>query len=321
MSKTNKRLIFCIVLLLALCLWGVFRFLLNRGHYFNIYIFPPSTQRYVEIALEYMDNGIYAEGDAWKAKKADIMKRAKELDDYADTHALLSEALTVAGGKHSTLLTGNDGGELVSGQDNPRVNIDADGILYVKLPGFVGTNGAQKYADTVIDFVEENEDEIRGVIIDLQDNTGGNLGPMLAAVSPFLPEGELLSFRIKDKMQPVKLSDGSVTGGGSNMTVDEEQIVNVPVAILQNEWTASSGEATLLAFRGLKYAKTFGKASAGYCSCNTVYYLYDGTTMQLTIGSNVARTGEEFCEDPIAPDVETETPLEVAEKWILESLN
>jgi hypothetical protein len=36
----------------------------------------------------------------------------------------------------------------------------------------------------------------------------------------------------------------------------------------------------------------------------------------LTIGEDVARTGEVFCDDPIAPDVVSETPLEVAIKWI-----
>ncbi|MBQ8822234.1 MAG: hypothetical protein IJZ82_06290 [Lachnospiraceae bacterium] len=318
MSKTTKRLLFTIVLLLGLCLWGVFRFLLSHGHHFNIYIFPPSPQRYVAIALDYMDNGIYAEGDAWKAKKVAIMKRAENLENYADTHELLNEALVIAGGKHSVLLTVNAQDALIAEQENPTVSLDADGILYVKLPAFAGTEGAREYADKVVDFVEENEEEIKGVIIDLQDNTGGNLGPMLAAVSPFLPEGQLLSFRIKEKDQPVALSDGSVTGGGSNMLVDEVEIDKVPVAILQNEWTASSGEAVLLAFRGLDYAKTFGSSTAGYCSCNTVHYLYDGAMMQLTVGSNVARTGEEFCEVPILPEVETETPLEAAKKWILE---
>ena len=45
--------------------------------------------------------------------------------------------------------------------------------------------------------------------------------------------------------------------------------------------------------------------------------LSDGYTLVLTIGQDVARTGEVFCDDPIAPDVETETPLEDAVNWII----
>ena len=42
----------------------------------------------------------------------------------------------------------------------------------------------------------------------------------------------------------------------------------------------------------------------------------DGYTLLITIGCDVARTGEVFCDDPIAPDVETNTPLEDAVAWI-----
>ncbi len=36
----------------------------------------------------------------------------------------------------------------------------------------------------------------------------------------------------------------------------------------------------------------------------------------ITTARAIARTGEAFCDDPIAPDVETETPLEDAVAWI-----
>ncbi len=36
----------------------------------------------------------------------------------------------------------------------------------------------------------------------------------------------------------------------------------------------------------------------------------------LTTGEDIARTGEAFCDDPIAPNVLTETPLEDALEWL-----
>ena len=39
-------------------------------------------------------------------------------------------------------------------------------------------------------------------------------------------------------------------------------------------------------------------------------------TLVITTARAIARTGEVFCDDPIAPDVETETPLEDAVAWI-----
>lgn len=319
MKKTGKKIIVALFAFMCVALCGALWVVVKYGPYFNFYIAPPSTQKYVQIALDAMGNGIYANGEEWEAKKASVLEEAKNRRDYADTYDLLNEALAVAGGKHSMLVVPEDGETDAASaeQEIPTVTMDEQGIMYVKLPGFLGTDGAQQYADTVVGYVKENPERIKGVIVDLRDNTGGNLGPMVAALSPFLPDGELLSFRIMGSDRPVVLSEGTVTGGGSNLTVEAVKVSEVPVAILQNEWTASSGEAALLAFRGLDYAKTFGEPTAGYCSCNMTYSLYDGAIMQLTVGSNVARTGQEFCEDPIVPDVESETPQESAKEWIL----
>jgi len=81
-------------------------------------------------------------------------------------------------------------------------------------------------------------------------------------------------------------------------------------------WTGSSGEATLLCFRGLENTRTFGIPTAGYASANQSVPMSDGYLLVITTGCDVARTGEVFCDDPISPDVETGTPLEDAIAWI-----
>lgn len=42
----------------------------------------------------------------------------------------------------------------------------------------------------------------------------------------------------------------------------------------------------------------------------------EGSILILTTSKDVARTGEEFCDDPIAPDSLTETPLADALQWL-----
>jgi C-terminal processing protease CtpA/Prc len=88
------------------------------------------------------------------------------------------------------------------------------------------------------------------------------------------------------------------------------------VAILTDDHTASSGEATLICFRGLDYVRVFGAPTAGYASANLPCELPGGDHLVLTVGCDVARTGEAFCDDPIAPDVLTATPLEDALTWL-----
>ena len=64
------------------------------------------------------------------------------------------------------------------------------------------------------------------------------------------------------------------------------------------------------------YVRTFGTPTAGYASANIVKALADGYTLLITTSCDMARTGEIFCDDPIEPDVLTQTPLEDAVAWI-----
>ena len=100
------------------------------------------------------------------------------------------------------------------------------------------------------------------------------------------------------------------------MAYKGELTYKVVEQLLSDEWTGSSGEAVLLCFRGLESTRTFGAPTAGYASCNQPFKLSDGSQLVLTTGTDVARTGEEFCDDPIQPEVLTETPLEEALEWI-----
>ena len=61
----------------------------------------------------------------------------------------------------------------------------------------------------------------------------------------------------------------------------------------------------------------FWLPTAGYASTNTIFRLFDGTQIVLTVGADVAlRTGEVFCEEPIPPDVLTGSPEQEAAAWI-----
>ena len=285
------------------------------GPGFGIYLSKPSTETYMKQAITFMEQGIYAKGDAWEQKKAEMLAGAKACDSYEDCYDLIESGLKMAGGKHSKLLLTSPE-EAVN--EAPQVSRDENGILLVKLPAFMdGTKAEMEaYVKTVRDFFAENQD-CKGIIVDLRGNTGGDSGPMLAAAAPILPVGTLLSFDIAGMKRDVVLDENQVSGSGTGMTFEPFQMPEVPVAVLQDEMTASSGEVVLLAFRGLSNVRTFGSASAGYASCNTVQKLYDGCRMLITIGYDVARTGEVFCEDPIEPDVLCDDPVGAAVEWMI----
>ena len=268
-----------------------------------------SNTRYVKKAIRIMDkNGIYAQGPEWEQAKSFAM--AAHPTTLEEAQEMVIQAGKVAGGKHTFLMTSNDVTENnTSAWEMPMVEHLEEGIAVIKLPPFSGNEEEGiKYANSVLNALPN---ALNGVIIDLRGNRGGNMYPMIAAVHRFLPDDIILQLRTRRYNMEINV-DYVIRVA----KVERQDAIDCPMALLTDEWTGSSGEAVLLCFRGLEKARTFGAPTAGYASCNQPFKLPDGSQLVLTTGTDVARTGEAFCDDPIQPDVMTETPFEDALEWL-----
>lgn len=324
--KSNKRksrklrIALGICIPLALIIAAALTVFAKYGPDFGLYLVPPSAERYGKDALATIGkNGIYSGSDEWKSTYEECLKMIENAESYEDTYPAIKKALSVCGGKHSMLMTKSESQDTTESYDEvlPTVSLNGD-IAVIKLPDFLGTAEAgRKYAKVAEDFIHENRDKINGVVLDLRGNTGGDMGPMATAVSSLLPDGELMYYHYRSYDVPVTLKDGVISNagtGGKSLYPDEK--LKIPVAILTDGMTASSGEALTLCFRGLENVKTFGAPTAGYTSVNMLYSLYDGAQMYLTVAFDKARTGEIFKETSIEPDVATDSPLEAALEWL-----
>ena len=272
------------------------------------------NETYVRNAIQQMDRkGLYAEGEEWEAMKKEALSQNPETLEEAQ--AIINKAAKVAGGKHSYLLPADkaQAREKRSNEEvSPTVTIREDGICIIHLPAFAGDDeNCLRYARTVLDSIS---DTVKGVCIDLRGNHGGNMYPMIAAVHRFLPDDILLKFKMRRRFRSVMPINKEFVA--NLVGVEIESRINCPVAILTDEETASSGEAVLLSFRGLDNARVFGSPTAGYASANESIILDNGSILALTVSCDIARTGEIFCDDPIIPDVETESPEEDALLWL-----
>lgn len=320
-SKNKKlRIALGICIPLIIIIAAALAVVMKYGPTFGFYLVPPSAETYGKNALSTIDkNGIFAGNDEWKSTYNECLKMIENAKSYDDTYDAIRKALSVGGGKHSMLMTKSESQDTTESYDEvlPTVSLDGD-IAIIKLPDFLGTAEAgQKYAKVAEDFIHENRDKIKGVVLDLRGNTGGDMGPMATAVSSLLPDGELVYYHYRSYDIPVTLKNGVVSNagtGGKSLYPDEK--LNVPVAILTDDMTASSGEALTLCFRGLENTRTFGAPTAGYTSVNMLYNMYDGAQMYLTVAFDKARTGEIFKETYIEPDVATDSPLEAALEWL-----
>ena len=263
----KKKTLILSAILLAVVLAVLFFFLLLYGPNFGIYLRKPSPQAYGERALAFMENGYYSSAEEWWEAKASAQDALRAAQSYEDTWPILREALSAAGGKHSRLITPAEKEEAREDPISlPLVSTDSmeHGIVTLVIPEFTqGAEQAQEYAQIVLSWLREHQDAA-GVILDLRVNRGGDLAPMICALSPLLPDGPLLGVRYANgQMNAMTLTDGAFSGGSGMKVESFKMPETIPIAILTDEWTGSSGEAVLLAFRGLENVRSFGSPTAG----------------------------------------------------------
>ena len=104
---------------------------------------------------------------------------------------------------------------------------------------------------------------------------------------------------------PWSYRDGTAgTPGNQAVTLEAPYRANSPspaIAVLTGEWTASSGEAIVVAFRGRPNSRSFGVATAGASTANQTYPLGDGAFLFLTVADFADRKGVLY-GGPIEPD-------------------
>lgn len=104
-------------------------------------------------------------------------------------YPLLKQALKIKGGNHASLITPSEVRKEVSQYKAPTSSVK-NNILYVHLQEFNGSSSqGKRYASTL--YHKLTSKTYKGIIIDLKNNLGGDIGPMLAGISPVVPNGKL----------------------------------------------------------------------------------------------------------------------------------
>ncbi|HIC8808787.1 protease/peptidase [Elizabethkingia anophelis] len=152
-----------------------------------------------------------------------------------------------------------------------------------------------------------NLKDLKGIIVDLRLNTGGNMYPMISGIAPLLGNGKAGSFVDNGKI----LNSWSVKDG-SLLINDNEYITlqnncnpgkNIKIALLIGPATASSGEATAISFIGKKNVKLIGEKTTGLVSANNSIKISEDLYYLLSSSYEADRNNKEYKES-ILPDVE-----------------
>lgn len=198
-------------------------------------------------------------------------------------------------------------------------------VGYVRIPAHDGSDVPTSREMAAGVRAELGRQQARGAcgwVVDVRNNTGGNMWPMLAALRPLLGEGPLGSFRAPREDEPWgaraawDVNDRYAAG-----TAPWTDLTAAPVAVLTNGQTASSGEAVVAAFRGRAATRLIGTATAGLSTVNDGYPLPGGAMLLLTTAVIADRTGHAY-GGPIDPDSSVaeapgrDAPMEAAVRWL-----
>lgn len=192
---------------------------------------------------------------------------------------------------------------------------------YIKIPSMVSFNDQvnNAYRDSIQQLIKKlgSENGVLAWIVDLRGNTGGNMWPMLAGLNALIKDG-LAGYWINAKGKKLKwYSYGhAFMGTGKFYKIKN---LKVPIAVLIDTFTASSGEMTAISFLGLRNVKTFGLPSAGYTTANFTFRLSSGAILQLAT-SYAADRKKTIYKDRIYPDVEIKENTKTADDTIQAAL-
>lgn len=183
-------------------------------------------------------------------------------------------------------------------------------IGYVSMQGFTSGDSTSiiKYANDLQALIKSiDHKNIKGWILDLRYNTGGNCWPMLTGLGPLLGNGICGYFINSNGKKSAWYYKNGIAGVNSSKhtKVSNEPYTLLkeknPIAVLTGPYTASSGEVIVTSFRKKENAKSFGESTAGLSTGNSDFTLSDGSIIFLTTSVYADRKGNIY-GGKIVPD-------------------
>ena len=279
------------------------------------------AERLLDEALNFMEKNYYRRDDiSWQDFRDRAHNQLREAGNCEDAYASISWCFKQLNEPHSFIMPPDKAARYNGEAQSPaslstlvgRIHGEwlQDSIGYLTIP-WVTTDDSllcERIADSIQSVIARLDS--RGIdrwIIDLRQNSGGNIWPMLTGIGPLLGDGVYGYFVAGDSRVPIAYHDGSALQGhhvrcrvssqGYRTQRDRKYIV-----ILTGPGTVSAGETVALAFKGRSLTYFIGQPTAGLTTANATYPMSDRSMLVLTICQEADCTGR-VCEGRIRPDM------------------
>lgn len=272
-------------------------------------------------------NSIYADSLDYEDIQKDFEQHIDTFTTYEKVGRYYTLILRMAGDNHSFYVNKKMLDNYSKKQKNNigfSYKLLEGNIGYLEIPGFLSGD-----KDVVNDFANQIHNAIReldtqqnitGWVVDLRNNTGGNMWPMVLGLNPLIGNEVAGYFKLANKKD---MEEWKTSSPHSTITIRQPYQLKKPdakIAVLYSKKTVSSGEATAICFIGKPNARSFGTATGGLTTSNSIFTLSDDNIFVLAVGYELDRNKKVY-KGKIQPDVlfenaDNENVLESATAWI-----
>ncbi|HHV96970.1 MAG TPA: S41 family peptidase [Clostridiaceae bacterium] len=172
---------------------------------------------------------------------------------------------------------------------NLRSEILDGNIGYIRIISFLDDKIDQEFKEQLNNFLKQN---IKGLIIDVRDNPGGYYHKVIKIADRLLPDGNVIVYT-EDRNKKV---DKEYASDGAEL--------NIPLAILVNENSASASEILAGAIKDHKKGAIIGMKTFGKGLVQDLKTLDDGSGIKITVSRYFTPSGVCIHGTGVEPDIE-----------------
>lgn len=290
---------------------------------------PKEVSEYVTEVLNLLEkNSVNKNKIDWDEFKVDVFNKVQEAKDIEDTFPAITYAVEKLNDHHSYFKPITETENNYENEPLPILpdEITPNDIGYIRVPFCIGTeNEYNDYISAIRNKIEkQSQKKLKGWVVDLRGNFGGNMWPMLLAIEPLIGNGTLGYFVNGDGNSEAWKVIKNKTYIGEQFIIETQKtyskdLSNMFLAVLTDNQTASSGEAIAVAFKMRNNSKSFGRPTFGVSTGCVSHKLSDGSIINLAESVFADRTRTKYGAS-IAPDFECDgnKALEAGIEWIYE---
>jgi len=145
-----------------------------------------------------------------------------------------------------------------------------------------------------VSFQDPEKSPVRGIILDLRGNPGGELESAVAVANFFVPQGPIVFIEFRSEHEEIHQAD--------------DKFIKLPLVVLVDGNSASASEIVAGAIKDTKAGTLVGVKTFGKGVVQSLYELQNNAGLKLTTGKYLTPSRHDINKKGIEPNIKVELP-------------